>query len=177
MSWVHSGSTTSDVPWVSSGGWSQAATLLADVNSPGSQEDMVSNWEPAHSLLEDAISGAKIAPPPPAIRLWLLPACLSASGLQIFCLKNQLIALLGFPYIWLFAFSCCLSNYLTFTILTGIGLLGSSCLELCFLDLDICFLLYSHDFIKYILPYFSLSPLSVPLYCKVNMFDFVSEFP
>ena len=36
------------------GSWSQAATLLADVNHPGSQEDMVSNWEPAHSLVEDA---------------------------------------------------------------------------------------------------------------------------
>ena len=34
--------------------WSQAATLLADVNCPGSQEDMVSNWKPAHSLVEDA---------------------------------------------------------------------------------------------------------------------------
>ena len=29
-------------------------TLLTDVNHPGSQEDMVSNWEPAHSLVEDA---------------------------------------------------------------------------------------------------------------------------
>ena len=29
-------------------------TLLADVNHPGSQEDVVSNWEPAHSLAEDA---------------------------------------------------------------------------------------------------------------------------
>ena len=28
--------------------------LLAGVNCPGSQEDMVSNWEPAHSLVEDA---------------------------------------------------------------------------------------------------------------------------
>ena len=29
-------------------------TLLADVNHPGSQEDVVSNWEPAPSLAEDA---------------------------------------------------------------------------------------------------------------------------
>ena len=36
------------------GGWSQAATLLAGVNRPGSQEDLVSNWEPVHSLVEDA---------------------------------------------------------------------------------------------------------------------------
>ena len=34
---------------------------LAVVNYPGSQEDMVSNWEPAHSFVEDAVSGAKIA--------------------------------------------------------------------------------------------------------------------
>ena len=51
-------------------------TLLADVYPPGSQEDLVSNWEPAHSLVEDAFSGAKIAPFP----LRLLPACLSASS-------------------------------------------------------------------------------------------------
>ena len=39
-------------------------TLLVDVNRPGSQEDLVSNWEPAHSLVEDAISVAEIAPLP-----------------------------------------------------------------------------------------------------------------
>ena len=31
-----------------------------DVNRPESQEDLVSNWEPAHSLVEDAISRAEI---------------------------------------------------------------------------------------------------------------------
>ena len=36
------------------GSWSQDATLLADVNCPGSQEEVASNWEPAHSLVEDA---------------------------------------------------------------------------------------------------------------------------
>ena len=51
-------------------------TLPVDVNHPGSQEDLVSNLEPARSLAEDAVSGAEIA----AFRLWLLPACLSASG-------------------------------------------------------------------------------------------------
>ena len=51
-------------------------TLLVDVNRPGSQEDLVSNWEPARSLVEDAVSGAEIAP----FWLWLLPACLSASS-------------------------------------------------------------------------------------------------
>ena len=52
-------------------------TLLSDVNRPGSQEDVVSNWEPAHILVEDAVSGAKISP---ALQLWLSPTCLSASG-------------------------------------------------------------------------------------------------
>ena len=50
--------------------------LLADVNHPGFQEDLVSNWEPARSLVEKTVSGAKIAPFP----LRLLPACLSASS-------------------------------------------------------------------------------------------------
>ena len=54
-----------------------AAPALADVNRPGSQEDLVSNWEPAHNLVEDAIPGAEIAL---AFRLLLLPTCLSASG-------------------------------------------------------------------------------------------------
>ena len=39
-----------------------SVTFMEDVNHPGSQEDLVRNWEPAHSLVEDAISGAKIAP-------------------------------------------------------------------------------------------------------------------
>ena len=33
-----------------------------DVSHPESQEVLVSNWEPAHNLVEDAISGAEIAP-------------------------------------------------------------------------------------------------------------------
>ena len=51
--------------------------LLVDVNSPGSQEDLVSNWEPAHSLVEDMSLGPRL---PLALLLWLLPACLFASG-------------------------------------------------------------------------------------------------
>ena len=58
-------------------------TLLVDVNRPGSQEDLVSNWEPARSLVEDAVSGAEFAPLgrslPLAFQLWLSPACLLAS--------------------------------------------------------------------------------------------------
>ena len=38
-----------------------------DVNGPQSQEDLVINWEPAHSLVEDAISGAEIARHLPAL--------------------------------------------------------------------------------------------------------------
>ena len=51
-------------------------TLLADVYPPGSQEDLVSNWEPAHSLVEDAFSGAKIAPRLLALDVACLPLCL-----------------------------------------------------------------------------------------------------
>ena len=39
------------------GGWSLAATQLADFNSPGSQEDLVSNLEPACNLVGDALWG------------------------------------------------------------------------------------------------------------------------
>ena len=53
-------SSVSDVSYVSLESWSLAATLLVDVNHSRSQEDMVSSWEPAHSLVEDAISGAEI---------------------------------------------------------------------------------------------------------------------
>ena len=55
VSWVCSDSVISGVLCVSSG-------ELMDVSCPGSQEGLVSNWEPAHSLVEDAISGAEIAP-------------------------------------------------------------------------------------------------------------------
>ena len=58
------------------GHWSLAATLLMDVNHSGSQEDLVSNWEP-HSLVGDAVSGAKLAL---SFQLWLSPTCLPASG-------------------------------------------------------------------------------------------------
>ena len=50
-------------------------TLLADVYPPGSQEDLASNWEPAHSFVEDAVSGAKIAPHLSALDVACLPLC------------------------------------------------------------------------------------------------------
>ena len=42
------------------GCWSLAVILLAHVNRPGSQEDLVSNWEPARSLVEDASLGQRL---------------------------------------------------------------------------------------------------------------------
>ena len=73
VSWVHCKSTISGLSCVSSGELILAATLLADVNHPGSQEDLVSNWEPAHSSVQDAISGSEIAPCLQALAV----ACLS----------------------------------------------------------------------------------------------------
>ena len=55
------------------GSSSLAETLLADVNHPGSQENLVSNWEPAHSLVVDVIPGAKIVHHPPALAVVHLP--------------------------------------------------------------------------------------------------------
>ena len=69
-------STISDVLCISSVSSSQAAALLDDVNHPGSQEDSVSNWEPAHSLAEDAVSGVEIATCLPALAVAHLPLCL-----------------------------------------------------------------------------------------------------
>ena len=48
-------------------------TLLADVNHPDFQEDVVSNWQPAHSLVKDVVSGAEIALAPYLLvrGLWL----------------------------------------------------------------------------------------------------------
>ena len=51
------------------GRWSQAVTLLAHMNCSGSQEDMASNWQLAHSLVEDAVSVAKIAAVPCLLEL------------------------------------------------------------------------------------------------------------
>ena len=79
------------------GSCSLAATLLADVNHPGSQEDLVSNWEPAHSLVEDAISGAEIAPCLLALAvahlllcLWVVGRCWSTAGYLSFGIHSVL---------------------------------------------------------------------------------------
>ena len=55
-------------------------TLLADVNHLGSQEDEVSNWEPAHSLVEDVISGAEIAAAPCLLALAVIHLSLCLQG-------------------------------------------------------------------------------------------------
>ena len=39
------------------------------------QENFVSNWEPSHSLVEDAVSGAEIAPRLPTLAVTWLPLC------------------------------------------------------------------------------------------------------
>ena len=55
--------------------------ILEDVNSPGSQEDVVSSWEPAHNLMEDALSGAEILATPclPTRDVAIKPLCLRAA--------------------------------------------------------------------------------------------------
>ena len=64
--------------------WSQAVPLLADVNHPGSQEDVVSKWEHAHSLVELASLWGPAYPLPSGSSCCtpasLLHTCLSASG-------------------------------------------------------------------------------------------------
>ena len=59
--------------------WSQAVTLLVDVNYTWSQDDVVRSWEPAHSLVEDAFPGTEIVAAPPcllALAVASLPLCL-----------------------------------------------------------------------------------------------------
>ena len=61
-----------------------------DINRPGSQEDLVSTWEPAHSLVEDAISGAKIASHLLALAAACLPLCLQW-GKGLICIRLALL--------------------------------------------------------------------------------------
>ena len=58
------------------GRWSPATNFLTDVNRPGSQEDLVSNWEPTCGLVGNAVSGAEFAPYLPALAVTRLPPCL-----------------------------------------------------------------------------------------------------
>ena len=76
VSWVCSGSTVSGMPCVSSG------ELISDRDPPGRCQlsripgRLVSNWEPAHSSVEDAVFGVEIAPCLPALAATRLPLCL-----------------------------------------------------------------------------------------------------
>ena len=76
VSWVHSQSALSGVPCVSSGELISGCNPSGRCQCPGSQEDLVSNWEPAHNLVEDAISRAEIAPCLPTLAITHLPLCL-----------------------------------------------------------------------------------------------------
>ena len=60
---------------ISSGELTSGCNLLAGVNRPGSQVDVVSSWGAAHSLVEDAVSGAETGAAPclPALVLACLP--------------------------------------------------------------------------------------------------------
>ena len=50
--------------------------LLADINHLGSQEDVASNWEPAHSLMEDAcLWGRDWSPSLQVLVVKSLPLC------------------------------------------------------------------------------------------------------
>ena len=79
------------------GSWSQAVTLLADVNRSGSQEDLVSNWEPAHSLVEDAgLWGWEWSSPLPSSSGCHLPASLPpAVGEGPVCIWLALLGILS----------------------------------------------------------------------------------
>ena len=123
-------STISVVLCISSGELFQDAILLADSNHPGSQEDLISNWEPAHSLVEDAVSGAEIAPCLPALAVAHLPLCLRpGEGLvlsrlallwyslnPLFCEQVRLclrlepfsgkFSLSPFLFLWLYSLGC-----------------------------------------------------------------------
>ena len=81
----------SGVPCVSSGSWSHTVTLLADVNRFGTQEDLVSNWEPARSLVEDASLWGQEIPLSSSSGCW--HACLSASGVREVPVCSQLALL------------------------------------------------------------------------------------
>ena len=84
VSQVFNKSTVLGVPCVS-GELISGCDPTGSVNCPGSQEDVISNSEPAHSLVEDAISGAEIAAASclPALAVACLPVCLQQGGVYM----------------------------------------------------------------------------------------------
>ena len=72
------------------GSWSQAATLLANDNCPVSHEDMVSSWEPAHSLVENADLWGRDCPLPSCSGCGT-PASLPMEGEGLACIWLALL--------------------------------------------------------------------------------------
>ena len=68
------------------GSWSQTVIHLVAVKHPGSQEDVVGNWQPAHSLVEDVVFDTKIAAAPclQSLVVTHLPLCLWG-GRALYC--------------------------------------------------------------------------------------------
>ena len=71
-------------------------------NTPGPRENVVSNWEPVHNLVDDAVFGVNIAAAPclPALGVTLLPLCVwevpicQAAGLLAFGISSILCSLI-----------------------------------------------------------------------------------
>ena len=65
------------MPCVSSRELISGCDTPGNVNRPGSQRDMVSNWEPADNLVVDVVSGDEIAAAPCLVALAVehLPLC------------------------------------------------------------------------------------------------------
>ena len=74
VSWVCCENAISGVLCVSSGELISGCDPPGDVNCPGSQEDLGSNWELL--TVEDAVSGPEFAPCLPALAVARLPPCL-----------------------------------------------------------------------------------------------------
>ena len=65
---------------------SLSAALLVDVNHSGSQEDMVSSWEPAHSLVEDAAAPCLLV-----LTVAGLPFCLQVESDRLAVASSPLV--------------------------------------------------------------------------------------
>ena len=112
VSWVRCESTVSGVPCVFSGELISGCDLPGGCHPPRIQEDLVSYWETAHSLVEKAVSGAKIAPCLPALAAARPPLCLQwGDGLVysrlalLWCLLNPLSYELARLCLWLELFT------------------------------------------------------------------------
>ena len=91
LSHVRHESTVFGVPCFSSAELISGSGPLADVKHPESQEDVVSNWEPTHSLVEDAISETEIAPCLPALAVTHMSLCLWLARSQSNAARSPLV--------------------------------------------------------------------------------------